>query len=144
MTVETFLNSSLLQVFLWVRFKGIKVSLLPYSKDKTLADFDEGSYIPEGLPSICRWSRRMQRKGQNFLELLDDVESFIFRPYWPLLEGFRHIPLYADSDDLVEAPVMTAQGCQLRRKPLLSAACLPLPTLGDDHLEVRPGRAFQS
>ncbi|CAL2255872.1 unnamed protein product [Prunus armeniaca] len=136
MTVETFLNSNLLQVFLWERFKGIEVSPLPYSKDNTLADSEEGSYVPEGLPSICKWSRRMQRKGQNFLELLDDVESFIFRLYCPLLEGFRHIALYADSDDLVEAQVMTAQGRQLRRETLLSTACLPLPTLGDDHLEV--------
>ncbi|CAL8152937.1 unnamed protein product [Prunus armeniaca] len=136
MTVETFLNSSLLQVFLWERFKGIEVSPLPYSKDKTLADSEEGSYVPEGLPLICRWSRRMQRKGQKFLELLDDVESFIFRPYCALSEGFRHIPFHADSDDLVEAQVMTAQGRQLRRETLLSTACLPLPTLGDDHLEV--------
>ncbi|CAL9024108.1 unnamed protein product [Prunus brigantina] len=78
----------------------------------------------------------MQRKGQNFLELLDDVERFIFRPYCVLLKGFKCIPFYADSDDLVAAPIMTVQGRQLRREALLSAACLPLPTLSDNHLEI--------
>lgn len=77
----------------------------------------------------------MQRKGQNFLELLDDIENFIFHPYCVLPEGFKHMPLYADSDSLVEAPTMTAQGRQLRREALLSVTCLPLPTLGNDRLE---------
>ncbi|CAL9011853.1 unnamed protein product [Prunus brigantina] len=113
MAVETFLNSSFLQVFLWERFQGIEVSPLPYSKAKSLVGSDKGTYVPESLPLICRWLRRMQRKGQNFLELLDDVERFIFRPYCVLLEGFKCIPFYADSDDLVAAPIMTVQGRQL-------------------------------
>ncbi|CAL8175194.1 unnamed protein product [Prunus armeniaca] len=92
--------------------------------------------MPGSLPLICRWSRRMQRKGQNFLELLDDVEQFIFRPYCASSEGFRSMPLYADSDALMEALAMPTQGCRLRREALLSAACLPLPTFGDDHLEI--------
>ncbi|CAL2270468.1 unnamed protein product [Prunus armeniaca] len=124
------------QVFLWERLQGIEVSPLPYLKAKSLVGSDEGSYIPEGLPLICRWSRRMQRKGQNFLELLDDVERFIFRPYCVLPEGFKCMPFYADSDDLVGAPVMTVQGRQLRREALLSATCLCLPTLSDNHLEI--------
>ncbi|CAL8168724.1 unnamed protein product [Prunus armeniaca] len=78
----------------------------------------------------------MQRRGQNFLELLDDVERFIFRPYCVLPEGFKCMPFYADSYDLVGAPVMTVQGRQLRREALLSAACPPLPTLSDNHLEI--------
>ncbi|CAL9005497.1 unnamed protein product, partial [Prunus brigantina] len=81
MAVETFTNSSFLQIFLWERFKGIEVSPLPYSKAESLVASDENSYVPGSLPLICRWFRRMQRKGQNFLELLDDVEKFIFRPY---------------------------------------------------------------
>ncbi|PQQ02678.1 uncharacterized protein Pyn_38292 [Prunus yedoensis var. nudiflora] len=135
MAVETLLNSSFLQVFLWEQFKGIEVSLHPYSKVKESADSDGGSYVPEKLPMICRWFRRMQRKDQNFLELLDNVESFIFRPYCALSAGFRHVPLYADSDDLIEVPATTARGRRLRREALLSAARFPLPTLGDDHLE---------
>ncbi|CAL8118411.1 unnamed protein product [Prunus armeniaca] len=119
MAVETFVNSSFLQIFLWERFKGI-----------------ENSYVPGSLPLICRWFRRMQRKGQNFLELLDDVDQFIFRPYCASSEGFRSMPLYADSTALMEALAMPTQGCRLRREALLSAACLPLPTFGDDHLEI--------
>ena len=115
MAVETLLNLSFLQVFLWVWFKGIAVSLLPYSLVRLLVDFGEGSYVPERLPLVCRWSQGMQRKGQNFLELLDDVENFIFHPYCVLPEGFKHMPLYADSDSLVEALTKTAQGHQLRR-----------------------------
>ncbi|CAL8173510.1 unnamed protein product [Prunus armeniaca] len=135
MAVETFVNSSFLQIFLWERFKGIEVSPLPYSKAESLVASDENSYVPGSLPLICRWFRRMQRKGQNFLELLDDVEQFIFRPYCASSEGFRSMPLYADSAALMEALAMPTQGCQLRREALLSAACLPLPTFGDDHLE---------
>ncbi|CAL9000939.1 unnamed protein product [Prunus brigantina] len=52
------------------------------------------------------------------------------------MEGFKCIPFYADSADLVGAPIMTTQGRQLRREALLIAACLPLPTLSDDHLEI--------
>ncbi|KAI5317288.1 hypothetical protein L3X38_036995 [Prunus dulcis] len=92
MTLETLPNSSFLQVCLRERFKGTEVSPLPYSKAKAFVNPEEGSYVPEGLPSIWRWSRRMQRKGQNFMELLDDVESFIFRPYGALPEGFKHVP----------------------------------------------------
>ncbi|CAL9011406.1 unnamed protein product, partial [Prunus brigantina] len=103
MAVETFANSSFLQIFLWERFKGIDVSPLPYSKAESLVAPDENSYVPGGLPRICRWFRRMQRKGQNFLELLDDVEKFIFRPYCVLSEAFSSAPLYADSIALVEA-----------------------------------------
>ncbi|CAL9006442.1 unnamed protein product [Prunus brigantina] len=135
MAVETFANSSFLQIFLWERFKGIEVSPLPYSKAESLVAPDENSYVPGGLPRICRWFRRMQRKGQNFLELLDDVEKFIFRPYCVLSEGFSSAPLYADSIALVEALATSAQSCPLRREAFLSAACLPLPTFGDDHLE---------
>ncbi|CAL8169050.1 unnamed protein product [Prunus armeniaca] len=136
MAVETFANSSFLQIFLWEHFKGIEVSPLPYPKARSLVASDEGSYVPNSLPLICGWSRRMQGKGQNFLELLDDVEKFIFRPYCVSSKGFSSIPLYAGSDVLIEALAISAQGCQLRRKALLSAACLPLPTLGDDHSEV--------
>ncbi|CAL2271161.1 unnamed protein product [Prunus armeniaca] len=136
MAVETFVNSSFLQIFLWLRFKGIKVSPLPYPKARSPVDSDAGSYVLGNLPLICRWSRRMQRKGQKILELLDDVEQFIFRPYCALSEGFRSIPLYADSDVLMEALAMPTQGCRLRREALLSAACLPLPTFGDDHSDV--------
>lgn len=78
----------------------------------------------------------MQRKGQNFLELLDDVENSFFCPYCVMPEEVKHVPLYADSDGLVEALAMTAQGLQLQREAMLSAACLPLPTLGVDHLEI--------
>ncbi|CAL2234053.1 unnamed protein product [Prunus armeniaca] len=136
MAVETFVNSSFLQIFLWERFKGIEVSPLPYSKAESLVASDEDSYVPGSLPLICRWFRRMQRKGQNFLELLDDVEQFIFRPYCASSEGFKSMPLYADSAALMEALAMPTQGCRLRREALMSAACLPLPTFGDDHLEI--------
>ncbi|KAI5324082.1 hypothetical protein L3X38_033155 [Prunus dulcis] len=108
--VETFVNSSFLQVFLWERFKGIEVSPLSYPKAKSLVGSDEGSYVPESLPLICRWSWQMQREGQKFIELLDDIEKFIFRPYCALSEGFRCIPFYADSDVLLEALAKSAQG----------------------------------
>ncbi|PQM38667.1 uncharacterized protein Pyn_11603 [Prunus yedoensis var. nudiflora] len=52
-----------------------------------------------------------------------------------LVGGVQMYALYADSDALVEVPVTTARGRWLRREALLSAACFPLPTLGDDHLE---------
>ncbi|PQQ19060.1 uncharacterized protein Pyn_16977 [Prunus yedoensis var. nudiflora] len=109
MAVETLLNSIFLHVFLWERLKGLDVSPLAHSRARLLVDSDKGSYIPERLLLVCRWSRRMQRKGQNFLELLDGVENFVFHPYCVLLEEFKVVPFYADIDGLVEAPVITSK-----------------------------------
>ncbi|PQM43050.1 uncharacterized protein Pyn_17112 [Prunus yedoensis var. nudiflora] len=103
--VETLLNSSFLHVFLWKRLKGLDVSPLPHSQARLLVDSCKGSYIPKRLPLVYRWSRRMQRKGQNFLELLDGVENFFFCPHCALPEEFKHVPLYADTDGLVKASV---------------------------------------
>ncbi|CAL9022295.1 unnamed protein product [Prunus brigantina] len=87
MVVETFANSSFLQIFLWEHFKGIEVSPLPHSKAESLVASDENSYVP-------------------------------------------------DSVVLVEALATSAQSSPLCKEALLSAACLLLPTFGDDHLEV--------
>ncbi|CAL8152639.1 unnamed protein product [Prunus armeniaca] len=46
MAVETFVNSSFLQIFLWERFEGVEVSPLPYPKARSLVDSDAGSYVP--------------------------------------------------------------------------------------------------
>ncbi|PQP91846.1 uncharacterized protein Pyn_12880 [Prunus yedoensis var. nudiflora] len=132
--VETLLNSSFLQVFLWEWFKGIEVSPLLIPRPRNLLILMVVCCTEEtssNLPMVPTYAK----EGPNFLELLDNVESFIFRPYCALSEGFRHVPLYADSDDLIEVPETTARGRRLRREAMLSAACFPLPTLGDDHLE---------
>ncbi|CAL2263196.1 unnamed protein product [Prunus armeniaca] len=118
MAVETFANSSFLQIFLWERFKGIELSPLPYSKAESLM-----------LPSHAT-------EGPKLFRAAGRVEKFIFHPYCVLSEGFSNTPFYADSVVLVEALATSTQGCPLRREALLSAACLPLPTFGDDHSEV--------
>ncbi|KAI5338178.1 hypothetical protein L3X38_017449 [Prunus dulcis] len=76
------------------------------------------------------------KEGSEFLELLDGVENFIFRLYFVQLEEFKHVPLYANTDGLVEAPVMMAQGHHLRKDALLSVACMPpFADIRRDHLE---------
>ncbi|PQM42180.1 uncharacterized protein Pyn_23293 [Prunus yedoensis var. nudiflora] len=89
--------------------------------------------MPDSLPLVCKWFKRMQRKGQNFFGLLDDIKYFLFHPYGTSTETFTFVPFYADVDDTVEVPVVMSQGCRFRRYSLLNAACLPLPTLGDSH-----------
>ncbi|PQQ17321.1 uncharacterized protein Pyn_08789 [Prunus yedoensis var. nudiflora] len=136
MGVETLLNSGFLQVFLWEHLKGLDVCPLPYSHALRSADMGNGSFMPGSLPLVCRWFKRMQRKGQNVLRLLDNIEYFIFRPYGTSAETFTFVPFYADVDDIVEVPAVMPQGCCFRRYSLLNAACLPLPTLGDNRSEV--------
>ncbi|CAL8152433.1 unnamed protein product [Prunus armeniaca] len=52
MGVETLLNSSFLQVFLWERIKGLDIHPLLYSHAVQIA---KGSFMPDGLPLVCRW-----------------------------------------------------------------------------------------
>ncbi|CAL8994911.1 unnamed protein product [Prunus brigantina] len=136
MGVETLLNSGFLQVFLWERLKGLDVYSLPHSHAMKLADWGKGSFMPDNLPLVCRWFKRMQRKGQDFLKLLDNVENFIFRPYGTSAETFTFVPFYADVSDTVEVPAAVSQSDQFRKYALLNAAPIPLPTLGDNRAEV--------
>ncbi|CAL9021335.1 unnamed protein product [Prunus brigantina] len=76
MGVETLLNSGFLQVFLWERLRGLDVYSLPHSHAMKLADWGKGSFMPDNLPLVCRWFKRMQRKGQDFLKLLDNFRKF--------------------------------------------------------------------
>ncbi|XP_008229292.1 PREDICTED: uncharacterized protein LOC103328662 [Prunus mume] len=136
MGMETLLNSGFLQVFLWELLKGLDVHSLPHSHAMKLADWGKGSYMLESIPLVCRWFKRMQRKGQNFLKLLDKVENFVFRPYGTSAETFTFVPFYADVSDTVEVLVAMSQGGQFRKYALLNVTPIPLPTLGDSRLEI--------
>ncbi|CAL9031098.1 unnamed protein product, partial [Prunus brigantina] len=114
MGVETLLNSGFLQVFLWERLKGLDVYSLPHSHAMKLADWGRGSFMPDNLPLVCRWFKRMQRKGQDFLKLLDNVENFVFRPYGTSAETFTFVPFYADVGDAVEVPAAVSQTSKTR------------------------------
>ncbi|PQP95312.1 uncharacterized protein Pyn_07878 [Prunus yedoensis var. nudiflora] len=81
MAVESFLNSSFLQVFLWEHINGLAVHPLPHSQAGLFVRAGDDSYTPDVPLLISRWFRRKPRKGQNFLELLDDIQHFVFRPY---------------------------------------------------------------
>ncbi|CAL2239493.1 unnamed protein product [Prunus armeniaca] len=116
MGVETLLNSSFLHVFLWECLKGLDVYPLPYSRAIQLANLGNGSFMPDGLLLICRWFKRMQRKGQNFLKLLENIENFIFRPYDALAEAFTFVPFYADVGDTVEVPTAMSQSCRFKNR----------------------------
>ncbi|CAL8992500.1 unnamed protein product [Prunus brigantina] len=70
MGVETLLNSGFLQVFLWERLKGLDVHSLLHSHAMKLSNWGRGSYMSESLPLVCRWFKGMQRKGQDFLQVL--------------------------------------------------------------------------
>ncbi|CAL2276817.1 unnamed protein product [Prunus armeniaca] len=113
MGVETILNSSFLQVFLWERLKGLDVHSLPHSHAMKLVDWGNGSFMPDNLPLVCRWFKRMQQKGQNFLKLLDNIENFVFRPYGTSVETFTFMPFYVDVSDTIAVPVAVSQSGQL-------------------------------
>ncbi|CAL2229202.1 unnamed protein product [Prunus armeniaca] len=78
----------------------------------------------------------MQRKCQNFLKLLDNVENFVFRPYSTSAETFTFVPFYTDVSDTVEIPAAVSQSDQFRKYALLNVAPIPFPTLGDHCAEV--------
>ncbi|CAL2230904.1 unnamed protein product [Prunus armeniaca] len=136
MGVETILNSGFLQVFLWERLKGLDVHSLPHLYVMKLADWGNGSFMPDNLPLVCRWFKRMQRKDQNFLKLLDNVENFVFRPYGTSAEIFTFVPFYADVSDTVEVPAAVSQSGQFRKYALLNVAPIPLPILRDNRAEI--------
>ncbi|PQM33573.1 uncharacterized protein Pyn_21502 [Prunus yedoensis var. nudiflora] len=136
MGVETFLNYGFLQVFLWEHFKGLDVHSLSHSYAIERADWGKGSYMPENLPLVCRWFKRMQQKGQDFLKLLDSIENFVFCPYGTSAETFTFVSFYVDVGDTVEVPAAVSQGGQFRRYALLNVAPIPLPTLGDSRSEI--------
>lgn len=114
------MTSNFLQVFLWELLKGLDVFPLPYSQARLIVDFGKDSYIPYMLSLICRWFKRMHRKSQNFLGLLDSVENFIFHPYGV----FKHVPFHADIDRVVEAHAVTAQGRYFWEKKCLVECCM--------------------
>ncbi|CAL9020549.1 unnamed protein product [Prunus brigantina] len=136
MGVETLFNSGFLQVFLWEHLKGLDVHSLPHSHAMKLADWGRGSYMPESLPLVCRWFKRMQRKGQDFLKLLDNVENFVFRPYCTSTETFTFVPFYVDVSDTVEVPAAMSQSGQFRKYAMLNVAPISLPTLVDSRSEI--------
>ncbi|CAL2229408.1 unnamed protein product [Prunus armeniaca] len=136
MGVETLLNSGFLQVFLWERFRGLEVHSLPHSHAMKMADWGRGSYMSESLPLVCRWFKLMQRKGQDFLKLLDNVENFVFRPYGTSAETFTIVPFYADVSDTVEVLAAMSQSSQFKKYAMLNVAPIPLPTLGDSRSEI--------
>ncbi|CAL2256593.1 unnamed protein product [Prunus armeniaca] len=123
-------------VFLWEHLKGLDVHSLPHSHAMKLANWGRGSYMPKSLPLVCRWFKRMQRKGQDFLKLLDNVENFVFPPYGTSAETFTFVPFYADVSDIVEVPAAMSQSGQFRKYAMLNFAPIPLPTLGDSRSEI--------
>lgn len=135
MALETLLNSSFLQVFLWERIKGLNVSPLSFPQAKALIETSEDSYTPKMLPLISRWFKRRQRKGQDFLESLDNIENFIFRPYTMVPKGFEHVSLYGDLDGVAKISMVMTSGAPQKRNAILNVASLPLPTFGDNHGE---------
>ncbi|CAL8151364.1 unnamed protein product [Prunus armeniaca] len=123
-------------VFLWERLKGLDVHSLPHSHAMKLADWGNGSFMPDKLPLVCRWFKRMQRKGHNFLKLLDNIENFVFRPYGTSAETFTFVPFYADVSDTVAVPAAVSQSGRFRKYALLNVAPIPLPILGDNRAEI--------
>ncbi|XP_021826614.1 uncharacterized protein LOC110767396 isoform X2 [Prunus avium] len=132
MAVESFLNSSFLQVFLWEHINGLDVCPLPCSQAGLLVRASDVSYTPNMPPLISRWFRRKQRKGQNFLELLDDIQHFVFRPYTKVPRGFGQVSFYAEVGG---TSIIIPRGEQSRKDAYLNMAGLPLFTFGDDHSE---------
>ncbi|CAL2229469.1 unnamed protein product [Prunus armeniaca] len=101
-----------------------------------MADWGRGSYMPESLPLVYRWFKLMQKKGQDFLKLLDNVENFVFRPYDTSAETFTFVPFYADVSDTVEVLAAMSQSSQFKKYVMLNVTPIPLPTLGDSRSEI--------
>jgi len=52
--------------------------------------------LPEKLILACRWFGKIPAKKQDFLELLVDVNNFVFHPYVSVPEGFASMMFFTD------------------------------------------------
>lgn len=44
----------------------------------------------------CRWFKKIPAKKQDFLELLDDMNNFVYRLYMLVPEGFASVMFFTD------------------------------------------------
>ncbi|XP_024190029.1 uncharacterized protein LOC112193995 [Rosa chinensis] len=86
--VTTLVSTTFLQVFIWERFKGLKMepltmslSLELYNNDKEGSKQAQTEYLPPVLPLLCRWFKRRQDKTVFSPSMLDNVNNFIWQPY---------------------------------------------------------------
>lgn len=89
--LKSFLCVSFLQIFLWERIKGLKITSYPSGTVKNHFVIYSLSYLPEKLLLACP---KIPAKKQDFLELLDDMNSFVFGPYMSIPEGFTFMMFF--------------------------------------------------
>lgn len=95
-SLKNFLCASFLQIFLWECIKDLKITSYPSGAVKSRYVIDSSSYLPKKFFLVCRWFGKIPAKKQDFLELLDDVISFVFRPYVLVLESFTSLMFFTD------------------------------------------------
>lgn len=78
------------------KIRGLKISLNLSKAAKSCFVIDLSSYMFEKLLLACCWFRKVPGKMRDFLELLDDVSSFIFHPYTMLPESFESMMFYTN------------------------------------------------
>ncbi|KAB2606105.1 hypothetical protein D8674_005822 [Pyrus ussuriensis x Pyrus communis] len=83
--LKSFLYASFLQIFLCKCIKGLKITLYLSGAAKSRYVVDSSTYLPEKFPLAC-----------HFLELLDDVNNFIFHPYLSVPEGFTFVMFFTN------------------------------------------------
>ncbi|KAB2625714.1 hypothetical protein D8674_017374 [Pyrus ussuriensis x Pyrus communis] len=83
-------------IIFWERIKGLKSSPNLCRVARSCFVIDLSSYMLEKLSLTCRWFGKVPREKRDFLELLDDVSSFVFHPYIALLEVFKLMMFYTD------------------------------------------------
>lgn len=74
----------------------MKISLNLCRAAKSRFVIDLSSYMHDKLQLVWRWFGKVPRKKRDFLELLDNVSSFVFRPYIALPESFESVMFYTD------------------------------------------------
>lgn len=94
--LKSFLCAKFMQIFLWERVKGLKITHYSSGVAKSRYVINSSSYLPEKLTLACCWFRKIPMKKQDFLELLDDVNNFNFHPYVLVTEGFASVMFFID------------------------------------------------
>lgn len=127
--LKSFLYDNFMQIFLWERIKGLKITPYPFGAAKSRYVIDFFSYLPKKLLVACLWFGKILVKKYDFLELFDDMNCFISRPYVSVPKGFALVMFVTDvvcGEDSSMAPILLSENLNFSSLTKKSLALLSL------------------
>lgn len=136
--LKSFLCASFLQIFLWECIEGLKITPYPSGATKNHFVINSSSYLLEKLHLACRWFGKIPAKKQDLLEVLDDVNSFVFCPYVSIPEGFASMMFFINvaCDDYLSIPLSENLDFPLLTEKSMIVLAHSIPFQGEDSEEM--------